>query len=30
MTVNEKRISKIFDELVPSIGQAENLAGELI
>ena len=30
MTVNEKRISKLFDELVPSIGQAENLAGELI
>ena len=30
MTANEKRISKLFDELVPSFGQAESLAGELI
>ena len=30
MTENEKRIDKLFDELVPSYGQAESLAGELV
>ena len=30
MTKNEKRINKLFKELVPETGKAESLAGELI
>lgn len=30
MTKNEKRINKLFEELVPVSGKAESLAGELI
>ena len=30
MTKNEERLSKLFDELVPDMGKAENLAGELV
>ncbi len=30
MTVNEKRINTLFDELVPRIGKADSLAGELV
>ena len=30
MTENEKRISKLFKELVPETGKAESFAGELV
>ena len=30
MTKNEKRIDKLFEELVPASGKAESLAGELV
>ena len=30
MTKNEDRTNKLFEELVPASGKAENLAGELV
>ena len=30
MTRNEERINQLFEELVPAIGKAESLAGELV
>ena len=30
MTKNEERLSKLFKELVPDMGKAESLAGELV
>ena len=30
MTKNEERLDKLFEELVPASGKAENLAGELV
>ena len=30
ITKNDKRINKLFEELVPASGKAENLAGELV
>lgn len=30
MTKNEERLSKLFDELVPDMGKANSLAGELV
>lgn len=30
MTVNENRINSLFEELVPPIGKADSLAGEII